>query len=364
MHYFESGYTVRKPAWHGLAEVHEDFPENWDQARQWAGLTWDPETAPVYAKNFDDDALREDITAVLETTPPAERAAKLLNLFNGSLETLAGWQQVRRDDTRKTLGMTKTTYKPITHSDYGRIIETVLKQPNVKYETAGSVEGGACTWALALLDEPVTIHGDHTLTLPYLVLNARHDGEGAARLQTTSVRVVCANTVRMCEAEADAAGTVFSFRHTANWEERMEEAREAISGVRKDFAAYTAWANAMAAIGVTEKQVGQFLTEFIPMEPGITDRAAKNVETARATVRGILEGRTSEGIGDTAFGLVQAGVEFLDHYRKTRGSEEDRQVSLFRRSIMRPYLAKVKMIDIVREVVPAAREVHITVPVS
>ena len=345
---------MRKPAWHGLAEVHEDYPENWEQARVWAGLQWDPETAPVYAKNFDDDALREDITAILEGTPPGERAERLLNLFNGSLETLAGWQQVRRDDTRKTLGMTKTSYTPITHSDYGRIIEAVLDQTGVKYETAGSVEGGACTWALAYLDEPVTIHRDTTLTLPYLVLNARHDGEGAARLQTTSVRVVCANTVRMAEAEADANGTVFSFRHTANWEERMDEAREAISGVRRDFAAYTAWANEMAAIGVTEKQTAQFLTTFIPMEPGITDRAAKNVEAARAAVRGILEGRTSEGIGDTAFGLIQAGTEWLDHYRRTRDPE-----SLFRRSLMRPNIAKTRMIDMVREVVPAAREVHI-----
>ena len=110
----------------------------------------------------------------------------------------------------------------------------------------------------------------------------------------------------------------------------------------------------MAAIGVTEKQDGQFLTTFIPMEPGITDRAAKNVETARAAVRGILEGRTSEGIGDTAFGLIQAGTEWLDHYRRTRDPE-----SLFRRSLMRPNIAKTRMIDMVREVVPAAREVHI-----
>jgi phage/plasmid-like protein (TIGR03299 family) len=355
-HYFESGYCVRKPAWHGLAEVHETYPENWDQAREWAGLSWDPEVAPVYARNLDDGALAEDIQAILENTPPSERAERLLGLFNGSLETLTGWQQVRRDDTRKTLGMTKTTYKPITHGDYGRIIETVLQQPGVKYETAGSVEGGACTWALAFLDEPVTIAGDTTLTLPYLVLNARHDGEGAARLQTTSVRVVCANTVRMCEAEADRNGTVFSFRHTANWEERMNEAREAVMGVRRDFAAYTAWANEMAAIHVTPKQVEHFVTEFVPMEPGITDRAAKNVEEARAAVRGILDGKTSEGISDTAFGLVQASAEWLDHYRRTRDRE-----SLFRRAIMRPNLAKAKAIDIIREVVPAVREVHATV---
>ena len=47
----------------------------------------------------------------------------------------------------------------------------------------------------------------------------------------------------------------------------------------------------MADIRVTEKQTRRSSSPtFIPMEPGITDRAAKNVEAARAAVRGILEG--------------------------------------------------------------------------
>ena len=357
--YFDSGYCVREPAWHGLAEVHADYPETWDVARQWAGLTWDPETAPVFARNLSDDAIAEDVAAILADKSDGarlrgEKVARLMALFNGSLEELDGWQQVRRDDTRKTLGMTKTSYTPITHGDFGRIIEAVLEQPNVRYETAGSVEGGAATWALALLDEPVTIPGDSTLTLPYLVLTARHDGEGSVRLQDTSVRVVCANTFRAAEAEADRNGTVFSFRHTANWETRLEEARAALFGVRKNFAAYVAWASDMAAVPVTRRQTNQFLTAFIPMEPGITERAAKNVEAARATVSGILHGKTSDGIDKTAFGLVQAGAEYLDHYRRTRDRE-----SLFRRSIMRPNLAKVQLTEIIREVVPAAREVRL-----
>ena len=158
----------------------------------------------------------------------------------------------------------------------------------------------------------------------------------------------------MAEAEADANGTVF--RVPAHRELGGADGRGpgAISGVRRDFAAYTAWANEMAGDCVTRKQTAQFLTTFIPMEPGITDRAAKNVEAARAAVRGILEGRTSEGIGDTAFGLIQAGTEWLDHYRRTRDPE-----SLSAGRLMRPNIAKTRMIDTVREVVPAAREVHI-----
>jgi phage/plasmid-like protein (TIGR03299 family) len=360
MHYFESGYCVREPAWHGLADVHEDYPENWDQAREWAGLTWDPIADPLWARRLSAPQLAEGIERLITTTRatrPATIARQVADLVEGSLQSVEGFQRiVKSDDFAATLGTTKERYTPITHGDYGRIIEAVLDQPGVKYETAGSVEGGACTWALAFLDEPVTLGAelasrgvqDSSLTLPYLVLTARHDGDGAARLQSTSVRVVCANTVRACEAEADRNGTVFSFRHTAGWEDRIEEARRAIKGVRTEFAAYCAWANDMLDIPVSDKQARQFITEFIPMEPGITDRAARNVEEARLAVTGILNGKTSAGIEGTAFWLVQAGAEWLDHYRATRNPE-----SLFRRAIMQPSKAKVQMVEIVRHVIAA-----------
>jgi phage/plasmid-like protein (TIGR03299 family) len=357
-HYFDSGYVMHKPAWHGLAPVYDEYPENWDVARERSGLLWDPLAAPIYARRLQDDEMLSGITAILANVAADERPGRLLELFNGSLQACEGFQRTyRSDDYAATLGTMGRRYTPITHGEYGEIIEAVLALPNVKYETAGSVEGGKCTWAMALLDEPVQLTAkgkkgatDASLTLPYMLLTARHDGEGGVRLQETSVRVVCANTVRMAEVEADRDGTVFTFKHTENWRDRIEEARLAVSGVRSNFADYVEWAQEMLGIPITAKQAEQFVTTFVPLEPGITDRAARNVEEARQVVRGILEGTTSDGIAGTGFWLAQAGVEFLDHYRKTRGSNEQRQEQLFRRSILRPYDAKIKTINIVREI--------------
>ena len=41
----------------------------------------------------------------------------------------------------------------------GEIVEAVLAQPNVKWETAGVLDGGRSVWCLALLDEPITLPG-------------------------------------------------------------------------------------------------------------------------------------------------------------------------------------------------------------
>ena len=111
----------------------------------------------------------------------------------------------------------------------------------------------------------------------------------------------------------------------------------------------------MAAIGVTEKQAAQFLTSSCRWSRGSPTGPPRTSKPPAPTVRGILEGRTSEGIGDTAFGLIQAGTEWS--WITTAGPAT--ASSLFRRVLMRPNIAKIRMIDMVREVVPAAREVHI-----
>lgn len=358
-HYFDTGYCVRKPSWHGLEDLKQEFPENWDQAREWAGLTWDPVAAPIFARHTTDDEMLAGITAQLTNAaqaPAAERAAALLDYFKASLQEMPEHQRIyRSDDFGKTLGCTSRKYEPITHGDFGRIMEAVLEQPEVKYDTAGSVEGGKCTWALAYMDEPVQVRGrygkDPSLTLPYAALTARHDGMGGVRLQSTSVRIVCANTRTLAEMEADQNGTVFTFVHRASWEDRIEEARNAIRGARADFAAYTEWATEMLSIKINDKQAETFVQEFVPMAPGITDRAAKNVETARTAVRGILAGETSKGVEGTGYWLVEAAGEWLDHYRMTRGAEgtAQRQEAIFRRQILEPNKGKLVAVNIVRE---------------
>jgi phage/plasmid-like protein (TIGR03299 family) len=345
--YFESGYCVRTRSWHGKEDLHEDYPETWDIAREWAGLNWDPIADPIYARHLDDPEMLDGITALIKRGGTPE---ELLQLFKGSLQEMPDHQRIyRSDDFGKTLGCTSRKYEPITHGDFGRIMEAVLEVPKVKYDTAGSVEGGKCTWALAYLDEPVALKGRHgkdaTLTLPYMALTARHDGMGGVRLQPTSVRVVCANTFRMAELEADAHGSVFTFVHSAGWEERIAEARDAVNGARDDFKAYCAWAQDMLGIKITAKQAETFVQDFIPMMPGITDRAAKNVEEARQAVRGILAGETSKGVEGTGYWLVQGAGEWLDHFRATRTDD-----GVFRRQLLEPNKAKLVAANLVREI--------------
>ncbi len=105
-------------------------------------------------------------------------------------EPVQGWKTICRSDTGAVLSINKDTYTVIDHSEMGEIVEAVLAQPNVKWETAGVLDGGRSVWCLALLDEPITLPGDASPTLPYLAITNRHDGTAACALRATAVRIV------------------------------------------------------------------------------------------------------------------------------------------------------------------------------
>ena len=80
---------------------------------------------------------------------------------------------------------------------------------------------------------------------------------------------------------------------------------------------YAELATELLAIPVSPAQRELFITEFIPKPPEglITDRVARNVDEARAALRMIFESKTTEQVAHTAYGLVQAAGEYLDHVR-------------------------------------------------
>lgn len=171
----ESMFSVREMPWHEEGVVLPDYPGSWAEARTLAGLDWDPVSAPVYGLS----GINPDGTE--------------------HFEPIDGWKSIIRSDNGAVLSLNRDSYTVIDHSEMGEIVEAVLAQPNVKWETAGVIDAGRAVWCLAYLDEPITIPGDNSPTLPYLAITNRHDGTAACALRATAVRIVCANTFRAAE---------------------------------------------------------------------------------------------------------------------------------------------------------------------
>ena len=127
-------------------------------------------------------------------------------------------------------------------------------------------------------------------------------------------------------------------------------ARQAVTGARTEMRRYTELARELVGIRISPAQRELFITEFIPKPPEglITDRVARNVDEARQALRMIFDSKTTEQVAHTAYGLVQAAGEYLDHVRTARSWE-----TRLNRTLIRPEPLKHRALSLAREVITA-----------
>ena len=296
-------FAVRESMWHGLGTVLPDYPTR-EQAQEIAH-PWEPVTEELYRKVVEVGANGE----LIERFEVSE-TAKL---------------NVRSDDGFE-LGPVSPGYVTVNNSTMYDIAEAIegVDKGAVKYETGGSLAGGRRVWLLLRLAEPINIIGDpNGAVIPYFALQNAHDGSSSFRGQAIAERIVCANTARMADHFAEQRGTEFTFSHTKNVHDRIEQARKALTGWRESIRAYQEMGNHLVTVEFTDVDQEIFLSRFIPMPAPstCTERVARNVEEARQAVRGFLASPTCEGIENTAWGTVQASLEYLNHGRRAHQAE-------------------------------------------
>lgn len=309
-------FTTRTAAWHGLGTVFTDYPKR--EEAQPLVHNWEPVQEPLYRK------------AISVDTDSGET--------HESYEEAPGFVANVRSDSADLLGVVSESYKPVTNSELWDIGEAIEGSgEDVMFETGGSLQGGKKVWLLLRLQEPLVVKGDpRGETIPYFALQNSHDGSGAFRGQSITTRIVCANTARVADLDAKARGTEFTFRHTANVGDRIEQARTALSSWRESLADWQDQAQFLIAQKASPGIAGAFLDRFIPMPPEalITDRVRGNVLRDRQEWLNAYTGITGEGLQDTAYGLVQASIEFLEWGRRAHNAESRFQRSFLSRNQM------------------------------
>lgn len=334
--YFDCGFSVREPSWHGLEDVLDDYPEDWDAARLAAGLMWEPKPAPVYVRRP-------------ATVGPLPEGAYPVG--DHMFVEAEGHQAIVRDDTGDVLAVPTDSYSVISHADMGVILEAVCEaDTNVKFETAGSVREGRQVWALVRLDEPYTVPGDDSPTYPFMAMLNAHDGSAACSVTRTSVRVVCWNTWSAADAEGARTGQRIVFRHTGNVQERINEAKEGLAALRTAHQEALELFTALAQTPVSDDQVKSFTQLFLPSPRDhgefCTDRVQANVDRARGTFARLYdESVTVAGLQPSAYRLLMASTEYLDHVRAFRTRD-----SYVGRTLLRPEALKTRALGLISDV--------------
>lgn len=300
-HEYETGWVAHTAAWHMLADIKGERPKTWEEAR--AGyLDWEPEVRPIYTAT--------NIGGGMDT-----------------YERIKGWNQIVRSDSEAVLSIQEDSYAVISNAEFGGIIEYIMGidvpgMPGFEYETLSVLRKGRIIAVSLFMKEPFQVPGDTSQTYGFFNCWTRHDGQGGMKGGPGTFRVVCANTMRASEAVMDRNGFVFNIRHTANWADRLGDARHAIVASVGGIRAQQQLAKEMITRRLDRSEVEGFVERWLPDVPeDAPDRSRTMLRAKRAAFWQAYNSETCEGITGTLYGVVEAAVEACDHYFPARSLE-------------------------------------------
>lgn len=185
----------REKAWHGLGTVVEEAPTT-EEALQLANMDWNVnQTMGVRGGISNGDTFHSD-----------------------------KWVLNVRSDTSEVLGCVSENFSPIQNTELATFCEELSMDSVVKVESAGSLLGGRKVWFL-LKTDTFNVGPKNDPVTPYILVANAHDGSLSFTGMTTSVRVVCNNTLSWAMS---GSGKVFSYRHTAKLHSRLPAAKIAM----------------------------------------------------------------------------------------------------------------------------------------
>ena len=289
----ESMFYVRETPWHGLGTKVLEAPASKD-ALQLAGLNWRVMQEPIY-------------TAMEELVD--------------------GYKANVRDSDRKVLGVVTDRYRVIQNDEAFAFTDELLGA-GVKYETAGSLQGGRKVWLLAHMPHEYIISGERIS--PYLLFSNTHDGSGAIKVALTPIRVVCQNTLNLALAGAKRS---WSMIHTGDIKEKMQEAKDTLFLAENYMDELGKEFEALRMKKLTDKQVMEYIEILLPIEDGSTPQQEKNMKRLREDMKiRYFDAPDLQGVGKNAYRFVNAVSDFATHaepLRKTANYKEN----LFSRTV-------------------------------
>ena len=289
----ESMFYVRETPWHGLGTRVKEAPSSKD-ALIYAGLDWKVIQEPVYTD---------------------------------SQELIEGYKANVRDSDRRVLGVVTDRYKVIQNEEAFAFTDALLGE-GVRYETAGSLQGGKKVWMLARMPHEYIITGERIS--PYLLFSNTHDGSGAIKVALTPIRVVCNNTLNLALSTAKRS---WSMIHTGDIQGKLQEAKDTLLLADRYMDSLGKEFEKLRMKSMTDKQVMEYIEVLLPVEEDGTMKQKRNIEHLREDLKmRYFDAPDLQDVGKNAYRFINAVSDFATHaqpLRKTANYKEN----LFARTV-------------------------------
>ena len=221
-----------------------------------------------------------------------------------------------RSDSLTPLSVVSNRYKVVQPHEVLNFYKDLVSVGGFELETAGVLKGGRKLWALAKTGQESRIKGNDRIKA-YLLLATSCDGTLCTTAQFTSVRVVCNNTLQM--ATRDSSGAV-KVPHSTKF--NPMQVKEAL-GI--GFAQWDSFMQNLKQLGqraVSPMEADQYLRVVLNEPEYQADVADSKVfQKVSGLYLGDGMGSDYSAANGTAWGLLNAVTEYVDHHRRARNQD-------------------------------------------
>lgn len=302
----EMFYTGAIP-WHGQG-LELSKPATMDEALRAGGLNWD----------VGDMAL---ITAD-DPPSPVERRKAIVRL-----DRPAGHDG-------RVVGIVHQDFRPVQNRDGAMLFDAIFGHGEAVYHTGGYIGNGEKIWLLAKVNAAFEVgKGDGVDT--YALLANSHDGSTAFHIRLTTVRVVCSNTLSMAIKQRKF-GQQFRRAHQGSFQQHAAAAQEYFAEALSELQTVGNQYGQLSQTECSDEQRQKIVESLLPAPtrprnadryPGLLKAWEKKRDDVQQARKKIVElcssgkGVELPGVRGTYWGVLNAILEYVDHFKETKGSK-------------------------------------------
>lgn len=235
-----------------------------------------------------------------------------------TLQSFPEQKVLYRSDTETPLSVVSQRYQVVQPQAILEFYRDLTEVSGYELETAGVLKGGRKFWALARTGQEVTLRGNDTVR-HYLLLATSCDGSLATTATPTTIRVVCNNTLSIA---VNGTSQAIKVPHRSRFDPDVVKKELGIAVSQWDTFMYQ-----MKILSERKVKHHETLSYFLKVlcqadseeTPGLTNERALN--TVQSLYNGHGRGAELTAAHGTAWGLLSAVTEFVDHERRARTPE-------------------------------------------
>lgn len=274
-------WAGREP-WHGLG-TQMDYSQSGDEFLKAAGLDWEITTHQMF------------------TEIDGER-----------VEVPNKFAFIRSSD-KKVMTVASGSWKPLQNATAIKFMQDYVDAGGAQMEVVGALRDGQVIWGLARLNHQYEVRpGDKSVG--YLLIRSPHQVGSSIQVSTTTVRVVCANTMTLSDSNRE-----LHYRQSHLREFDIDAAKDMVARAHESLSKAEVRGKVLDAQKISiedavRKVIVPVFAPEIAKDSDVMDKIMED-QVMPLKIRMILESIENGpgAIPDTAWGVLNGITHYLDH---------------------------------------------------